>query len=172
MNLANGMLRFGRWLDSVPRRVYASTVFRRQPKEATMESTLTNLFHRVSAIIYFIYALWGIAATVYGLPTLAEANGSQWQEIFSMVVAIVSAPAAFGAAFWPAFARLELIAGSSFVALIVTYIGFSIFYAPTFASFVLLTSLLVIPVGRVYIIIRFLLEQADAEKASKNITEE
>ena len=172
MNTGTNLLRFGHWLDSVPHRVYAATVFKRQPKESTMESTLTNLFHRASAIIYFIYALWGIAATIYGLPTLVEANGSQWQEMFSLAVAVVSAPAAFGAAFWPAFARLELIAGSSFVGLITVYIIFSVFYAPTFASFVLLCSILVIPAARVYIIIRFLLEQSDAEKARQNATEE
>jgi hypothetical protein len=167
--MSDTLMRFGRKIDATVARIYRATVFQRQPKDATMESTLTNLFHRASAVIYFIYALWGIASTIYGLPTLISANGEQWQAMFSLVVALVSAPAAFGAAFWPAFARLELVAGSSFVALIAVYVFLSIFFAPTFASFVLLLSILVIPAARVYIIIKFLLDQADA---AKSVTEE
>lgn len=150
-------------------RIYSATVFRRQPKAASMESTLTNLFHRVSAIVYFIYTVWGVFAITQGLPSLAKTNGEQWQVIFSIVVTLCTAPAAFGAAFWPAFARLELFAGGAFVTLCAWYIGNIFISGPaTLASPILLTSVLALPAARIYVIIKLLLKQADADENKKS----
>ena len=137
-----------------------------------MEAILASLFHRASATIYACYVVWSIVAIFNGIPSLVAANGSQWQVLFSIAVAITATPAMFGATFWPLFARLEAFAGSAFVGLILLYIGFLVANqlagvgTGSWAGVFLIMSILVIPGCRCVVVIVFLMRQA-AERDRK-----
>jgi hypothetical protein len=146
-------------------------VFARIGKGASMEAILAALFHRASATIYLGYSLWSIAAVFYGIPTLIEARGTDWQVLFSIAVALFSVPACFGATFWPSFARLEAFAGTGFVGLILLYIFYIVVSVvggigpSTWASVPLIGTILIIPTCRSFIVIMFLVLQAKEREA-------
>lgn len=152
------ILAFVRW---APRK----SVFRRQPRELSMNDMVAIYFHRLAATTYFAYAVWGGISTIKGVPSLVASQGQDWTTIFSFCVLITTAPACFGATFWPAFARMEALFGSSVVALFILYLiiysiqmvqgSVGISYTP------LLASLLILPICRTIIVIAFLMRQAD-----------
>lgn len=134
-----------------------------------MEVILVALFHRASATLYAIYAAWAVIAFSTGIPSLVAANGQLWQVIFSGLTLITAAPACFGATFWPVFARLEALAGSSFVGLIAVYTA-TIFYAAVigegpWAGVVIILSVLVMPLCRTIVVIVLLLRQSKEDRA-------
>lgn len=141
------------------------SVFRRLPKGSSMEHVLSIMFHRLSATLYAIYCAWAVVSIIDGIPSLVAANGSQWQVIFSSAVLIFAAPSAFGATFWPLFARLELYAGLAFTTLLVLYLtyllGSVLFGDGSWAGVVIIASVLVVPACRFAIVVMFLLQQAE-----------
>lgn len=136
----------------------------------SMNDILAILFHRAAATMYFIYALWGLFSLILGLPTLNSIDGLDWQLVFSAAVLLTAIPAGLGCVFWPAMARTELYAGSSFVAGMLIYMYFTLQNLFTnnggsWTSLILLLSIIVVPAARTVVITIFLLVQARAEKA-------
>lgn len=150
------------------RALFARNVFRKMPEGSSMDSVLAVMFHRLSATLYFIYAIWATVAVIAGIPSLITANGEQWQTIFSIAVFIFAVPAAFGATFWPAFARLELFAGVLFTTLLAIYmfflVGNALYHEGSWSGLVIIASVLVVPLCRLLIVGRFLIEQAEKRK--------
>jgi len=156
-------------LVTLLRRVIGRSVFLPMDKKASMETILSIMFHRLSATLYFIYAVWAVVAVINGIPSLVAANGEQWQTIFSIAVFIFAVPSCFGATFWPSFARLELFAGAAFTTLLAIYIFFlvgnALFNGGSWSGFVIIASVMVVPLSRLIIVILFLVKQADERKA-------
>lgn len=156
-------------------RLRNASVFKKVPITAnggglSMNDILAMLFHRATATMYLVYAAWAIVSLIVGLPTVREAQGLNWQIIFSIAVLLTCAPACAGATFWPAMARTELFAGSSFVAGMLVYLVFTIQRAVTegtWAGPVLILAVIVIPTARTVIIVIFLMIQADARKVAE-----
>ena len=162
------ILLFFRWTASEVKSALGRSVFKPNPKGAAMDTILTSMFHRLSATLYLIYCIWAVISTIDGIPSLARANGEQWQTLFSMAVFIFAAPSCFGATFWPSFARLELFAGAAFTTLLGIYIFFlfgnAIFHGGAWSGVVVIGSVLVVPLARLIIVIVFLLRQAEERK--------
>lgn len=123
------------------------------------------MFHRGTAVLYFVYIAWAVASIIGGIPTLIQAQGDTFQLLFSSLVLICTLPACIGATFFPLFARLELYAGVAFVSLMVVYLYFLIQRAISGESVigvsaVVTVSYIVIPLFRSLIIYLFLLRQA------------
>jgi len=130
-----------------------------------VNETIALLFHRSAALLYFLYAIWGVSTTFGGIPTLIRINGDTWQVFFSLLIALTSLPAFVGACYFPRLSRLELFAISSFSSLIFIYIGVLIvlaFHGDTarFAAIPLITSLAIIPLSRIFFIYTKLIKQA------------
>jgi hypothetical protein len=159
---------FFNWVDSGVKRVLAVSVFKPLSKGTAMDSILTAMFHRLSATLYLIYCIWAVVAVIDGIPSLAQANGEQWQTLFSMAVFVFAAPSCFGATFWPNFARLELFAGAGFTTLLGVYVFFllgnAVFNGSPLSYAVILTSVLVVPLARLIIVVMFLLRQAEERR--------
>lgn len=149
------------------------SVFKKLDKDVPMADLLAAMFHGMSATIYAIYVFWAIVALVFGIPNLIAANGDVWQNVFSALCLVIAAPACFGATFWPSFARLEALAGSSFIGLIVLYIGTLISNVIThtgsasWADVVIISSVLVMPICRTIIVLVLLIRQAAKEKSER-----
>lgn len=128
------------------------------------EKVLVALFHRSAATIYALYSLWGVAATIGGIPSIAETTGAGWQLAFSSVVALVSIPCAIGATWFPKTGRLEMFAASSLVGLLLVYFcilnyrGVAEDSISTSITSILIFSLCVIPAARVAFVFRYLQE--------------
>lgn len=156
------------WVQGGVRRIVARSVFKPLPKGTAMDTILTSMFHRLSATLYLIYCAWAVAAIIDGIPSLARANGEQWQTLFSIAVLIFAAPSCFGATFWPSFARLELFAGAAFTSILGIYIFFlfgnSLFHGGAISYVVIVMSVLVVPLARLIIVVVFLLRQAEERK--------
>lgn len=157
-------------LVAVAKTVLDKSVFAHIGKGASMETILAAMFHRASATIYLCYFIWSVVAVFNGIPSLQQANGTQWQTIFSIAVALTAAPATFGATFWPYFARLESFAGSAFVGLIFLYVGFLVAHQLSgdnggWAGVIVVASLVVIPACRCIVVILFLMRQAAQREA-------
>lgn len=151
----------------VLRDLYDVSVFKpiRTSSIVGSNKVLVALFHRSAATLYLVYSIWGLLSVLDGLPVLSHTAGNVWQESFSAAIALVCIPACIGATFFPKTARLEMIAGSSFVSLIIIYIGFTFWSiitngAPSIQGGILLLSLLVLPVARVMFVYRALIEAA------------
>lgn len=104
-------------------RIYRASVFAPITRELVGVRLMVTLFHRGTATLYLGYTLWAIASGLFGIPSLQQAQGDVWQVGFSFLVLLVCAPAAIGATFFPRLARLEMFAASSFVGLLLFYIG-------------------------------------------------
>ena len=145
----------------------AKTVFRKEPVVTTMSDIIAILFHRSAATLYLIYALYAVVAIGVGIPTLTSAFGDFVQLAFSFFVLVCTAPACFGATFFPKYARLELYAGAGFVALIFFIYMIPLLVAgvmgdlPKFAQLVLVSSILVVPVARCVFVYITLIHQAE-----------
>lgn len=144
------------------------TVFRRAKPNDSMSDMLALMFHRSTAVLYFVYIAWAIASVIGGIPTLIQAQGDGFQLLFSSLVLLCTLPACIGATFFPLFARLELYAGVAFSSLILVYLYFLIQRAATGesaigVSVVVTLSYIVIPLCRSFIIYMFLLRQAKTE---------
>lgn len=145
------------------RNIFNKSVFRPIERGSSMDSILATLFHRGSATLYLMSTLWGVAFLLSGR------NFPDLWSLFLPVAVIVAAPiACLGATFWPIFARLEMVAGSSFVGLVVVYTLFTTWraivgFTPWSGVFVLL-AMLVFPVARVAVICVFLLRQVRESK--------
>lgn len=155
------------------KQILSQSVFRKIPKGAQMDTILATLFHRSAATLYFIYALWATFALVFSVIPVTQGLGAfSGQLVFPLLVFATSAPACFGATFWPNMARLELFSGSGFVMGILIYLFFvfqeTVLRAGNWAGFIVLLSILVIPAARTAIVIVFLLRQAEA----RNLQEE
>lgn len=159
---------FFQWVETGAQRVLAVSVFRPLAQGTAMDSILTAMFHRLSATLYLIYCIWAVVAIIDGIPSLAQANGEQWQTLFYMAVLVFAAPSCFGATFWPNFARLELFAGAGFTTLLAVYVFFllgnAFFSGDALSYAVIVTSVLVVPLARLIIVIMFLLRQAEERK--------
>lgn len=152
-------------------RVLNKSVFRKIARGTAMNDILAVLFHRTAATMYFIYTLWAITSILTGIPTVTNSIGDLGQFTFSSLVLITAAPACFGATFWPSFARLELFAGSGFSMAILIYL-YLIFHSiinsgSALAGFILIWSIVVLPVARTVIVIIFLLRQAKERKSQE-----
>lgn len=164
------------WLQRlVDKSVFKSLPITPNGSGNSMNDILAVLFHRATATMYLIYSVWATISIVVGIPTLADIQGSEWQIYFSLSVLLTTAPAGLGATFWPAMARTELFAGSSFVAGMLIYLFFSFQRAisgeGSWAGAVILISIIVIPLARTAVITIFLMVQAKAAKATKKMIE-
>lgn len=152
------------------RKVYTASVFRKMPDDFTMSDVFATLFHRLAATTYLIYSFWAISVLIDGVPSLVRQQGDQWTAIFAAFVLVLTAPACFGATFFPQAARTELFAGAGFVALMAFYYYFLIVDVVTrsgsVAGIVILSSVVVMPIARTVIIIYFLLKQAKQRKVA------
>lgn len=141
------------------------SVFRRIPPGTTMNEILAVCFHRFAATIYLFYVLWAVVSLVDGIPSIISTQGDLFQVIFSSLVLITAIGACIGVVFWPKLARMELFASTSFSGLVVIYL-YNVLMAlldgtsKNWATFILIFSLLVLPVCRIVIMIIFLLRQA------------
>lgn len=154
------------------KKIVTHSVFRRLEPGMPMDHILAMLFHRAAATMYFIYMLWALFALTFGIMPITEGVGAIiGRVIFPIIVLISSSLAAFGATFWPNMARLELFAGSAFVMGLLIYLYFVFIRIlsgeGSWASLVVLFSILVIPAARTVIIIIFLLRQAHPEQELK-----
>lgn len=128
------------------------------------DKVLVALFHRSAATIYALYSMWGVAATIGGIPSIAETAGAGWQLAFSSVVALISIPCAVGATWFPKTGRLEMFAASSMVALLLVYFcilnyrGIAEGTPSINITSILIFSLCVIPAARVAFVYRYLLD--------------
>lgn len=145
------------------------TVFHRIPGH-NMSDTFAIVFHRLAVVVYGIYASWGLAAFFTSTPTLNTSDAS-WTMLFPIFVFLTAAPAGVGAMFFPMAARVELFAGSGFVALMLVYIFFALQAALSgaglWSSVVLILSVLVMPICRTAMIVFFLILQASRLRESE-----
>lgn len=148
-----------------------ASVFKRLSEGSAMSDRIAAYFHRASAIIYFIYSMWAILALIDGIPSLILAQGQDWQLLFSAVALVFTGPAAFGATFFPKYARTEMASGLLFVGLMLLYVGILVYSAiyldGSWAGATIISSILVIPVFRVMVVIILLLEQAKQKRKSR-----
>lgn len=150
----------------MPKRLYTYSVFARQSSYSHPNARLAALFHRSAATLYTIYAIWGILAIVNRIPTLSEAIGHVPQLVFSALTVLVCIPAGIGAMYFPRTAKLELLAASSFIVLLLIYMFFLFIKAltehspPSWAALTLIASCLVIPIARAAFIYVTLIKQA------------
>ena len=162
------MLKPAKVVTSFVHRTVTRSVFRRLPRGSSMDSVLAMMFHRLSATLYFIYAVWAVVAVIAGIPSLVTANGTQWQTLFSIAVFIFALPSCIGATFWPTFARLELYSGVLFTTLLFIYIFFlvgnALYHEGSWSGLVIIASVLVVPLVRLLIVCMFLLEQTNERK--------
>ena len=154
------------------KKIVTHSVFRRLKPGMPMDHILAMLFHRAAATMYFIYMLWALFALTFGIVPITEGVGAIiGRIIFPVIVLISSSLAAFGATFWPNMARLELFAGSAFGMGLMVYLYFVFMRIlegeGSWAGFIILLSILVVPVARTAIIIIFLLRQAHPERELK-----
>lgn len=147
------------------RSLFNKSVFRRMDKGSSMDTVLSTMFHRLSATLYLIYCVWAVVSIVVGIPSLIQANGEEWQTLFSIAVLALAAPSCFGATFWPSFARMELFAGAMFTSLLCIYVFFLVLGAlsggGSWAGVLIVSSVLVVPAFRFAIVMLFLFKQAE-----------
>ena len=137
------------------RKLRAKSIFR-PLQDAYDDKILAILFHRSAFTLYFIYLWWGFTSLIGIIPQHALAQGSFLQQVFSASIMLVSGSAMLGSAFFPHTGRLEMFAGSAFVALFTYYIitnGINSVAAPgddpyALGRFIYGGSHLVVPVAR------------------------
>jgi hypothetical protein len=139
-----------------------NTVFNKlQPDLMHPNEILAVVFHRTAAILYAIYAAWGVAAFITNFEQFALENGHDFFDYFTMLVTPVAVTAFVGALFFPKTGRLEMFAASALATLIVVFLVLSFIAGdqqePHFwQNFILNTTHLVVPVMRVGFIFRTL----------------
>lgn len=152
------------WIKSL----VGKSVFRKMPPEYTMSDIFATLFHRMAATLYLVYSGWAVLVLLDGVPSLVQQQGEGWTALFATFVLLTTAPACFGATFFPKAARTELFAGLAFALLLLIYYYFLIQNilsgTGSIAGFELLTSVIVMPVCRTAIITYFLVKQAEARR--------
>jgi hypothetical protein len=143
-----------------------NTVFNKiQDPPKHPNEVLAIFFHRTAAVLYFIYAIWGISSIALRIPSISEELGSIPQIVFSALVVLVTVPCCIGATFFPRLGRLELFSSSSFAMLLVIYEGLILIEGLEgnmhhLVSFILILSTLVVPVSRASFIYWTLTAQA------------
>lgn len=157
--------------------IFGRSVFQRIPENTAMNDILAILFHRLAATVYLPYFIWAALATFSVLGSFKEQmpHDQVYLALFVVAVLVTSGASCFGATFWPRLARLELFTGASFVGLLVFYLGFAlvdIFNNPIpsdirIANWVLLLSILVLPICRTIVVVLLLLRQAKEEDATR-----
>lgn len=152
----------------IPMRLYKASVF--HPVKVLRDgpkAVLSILFHRSAATLYLIYSIWAFGQLFQPIPSLAGGANELVQYIFPFFVLLASVPACIGATFWPRLARLEMFAGSSFVAMLGVYLIYLGFYyigeGTSFASWILNVAHVVVPAARVAYIYLTLIRTADAK---------
>jgi hypothetical protein len=150
------------------KRFVQASVFRKMPDDYTMSDIFAALFHRMAATLYLIYSGWAVLVLVDGVPSLLRQQGGEWTALFAVFVLLTTAPACFGATFFPKAARTELFSGFAFALMLLIYYYFLAIGVlngtGSIAGFELLTSVIVMPICRTAIIIYFLLKQAKQRK--------
>ena len=153
------------------RRLLNVSVFKKIPTDAAMNDILATLFHRATATMYLIYSLWAVVVFSTGLPSVLAAAGDPGVVGLSVAVLVTAGPACLGSTFWPKMARTELVGGSGFAAAMLIYLGFLLwnilFNEGTWAGWVLIWSIVVVPLARTVVIILFLLVQARKRKEAE-----
>lgn len=136
------------------------TIFNKlQPDLMHPNEILAVVFHRTAAILYAIYAAWGVAAFLANLTDFISEGGHDFFDYFVMLVTPVALSAFFGALFFPRTGRLEMFAASALATLVAVFIVLTIIgpHGPNFMQNVILnTTHLVVPVMRVGFIFRTL----------------
>lgn len=153
------------------RDIIHKSVFRRIPKNTPMNDILAVLFHRLAATTYLLYALWAVFAIIDGIPSITRAQGDIFTFWFATAILVVTLPACLGATFWPRLARLELFAGGSFTGLLVFYY-FVLFRGvieqhTSIAGFVILLSVVILPLCRTIVVVLLLIRQAKREQEAR-----
>lgn len=101
-----------------------NTVFNKiNPEGMHPNEILAIVFHRTTAILYFMYAVWGIAAVWVNLSTEFPREAvHDFGDFFQMLVPFVALAACAGATFFPRLGRLELLAESSLATLVAVFL--------------------------------------------------
>lgn len=146
--------------------VFRST--RRQ--DLTPADLLMVAFHRGTAILYMLLAVWGAVGAVIGVESLRMAFGPQLQTAYGVLVAIVATVSAYGAMYFPQRSRLELFAAAALISLMVAYPA-ALLWIVTHAGekgyaalLVLSLTVLVIPSVRVAFVYQWMVTTAAAER--------
>lgn len=151
--------------------LFGQTVFSNIPKNAVADKILAILFHRSAAMLYLIYAAWGLTSMFGFTPIIILTEAGEFQRVFAVAIFAFSTAAFFGALFFPRRGRLELFAGAGVSALIAFYVG-SLFLAgfmgndPDAAKIpgaVYGASHLVVPIARTIFIYLTLIKKAAKE---------
>lgn len=105
------------------KKLYDLSVFRRSTQEERDSplAMMVLMFHRASAVKYFLIGVWGVVSLVWGIQSIAVTWGEWLQEFYSGTVAVVAFFSWIGASYFPRFARYELFATGSLVALMAMY---------------------------------------------------
>lgn len=163
---------------NVLRRIYKASVFSPITRELVGVRLLVTLFHRGMAVLYFLFAVWGVASAVFGIPSLQQSQGHLWQFVYSLLVFAAAAPAMIGSTFFPRLARLEMYASSSFVSLIVFYIA-QLFIGGVLSgdasrpiTSILIATIAVFPILDVVFIYLTLVKGEQARQLLKKVLEE
>lgn len=150
------------------RKLIARTVFNRLDPIAHPNETIAVLFHRLAATSYFLYALYGVVSFLNGVPSIVLAVGhfgDYISALFSLLVFISAAPAAYGALTFPRHARVELFSGAAFGSILVIYLvilflsGASGTHA-SFAQVCLIAAIVTMPLCRAAFIYLTLVKHA------------
>lgn len=146
-----------------------STVFWHVGPYKHANERLAVYSHRGAALIYLIYAAWGILSIIGSVPSIAEALGHIPQIFFSFIMVLITIPAFVGASFFPRLARLELFSASSLAMALAVYEAIILLSAiggdfTRWASVVLISSTLIIPVTRIIFIYVTLIQSADSTR--------
>lgn len=136
------------------------TIFNKlQPDLMHPNEVLAVVFHRTAAILYAIYAAWGVAAFGANLGDFLAEGGHDYFDYFTMLVTPVAVTAFFGALFFPRTGRLEMFAASALATLVAVFLGLSFFGVHEgnfWQNIILNTTHLVVPVMRAGFIFRTL----------------
>lgn len=148
--------------------VFRST--RRQ--NLTPADLLMVAFHRGTAILYMLLAVWGAVGAVIGVQSLQMAFGPELQRAYGVAVALVASLSAFGAMYFPQRSRLELYAAAALISLTFAYPGALLWIVthqgePSYAALLVLSlTMFVIPSVRVAFVYQWMVNTAAAERES------
>jgi hypothetical protein len=129
-------------------------------------------FHRGTAILYALVAVWGVAIAAIGLPSLHTVFGPELQRVYAVTVAVVAAASAYAATYFPKRSRFELYSASTLVTLWALYpvtlatlviTGNAYTYS---GPLVLSLTFLAIPAVRIDFVYRWMIQQSAAHGGS------
>jgi len=154
------------WLQ----RIRSRTVFAPVTAGTPSDTILAVLYSRTAATLYLIYFVWSVTALTVGIPTVLRAQGDFGLLVFAILVMATSAPMLVGASCFPRLGRLELYASSAFVVLALFYlviVAINVLVGHgALAGFVLISSVLVVPLSRSAFIFWTLLRSEPKPKAA------